>query len=363
MGHMPISRSKKIDRLFSEFVQELNGFSTNGVVRHMDLPKVFEMMEHFGQQCDNYLDREELQSRIRLFIDSKVKYSATEAELCLSEAIENTIREKIAEVMKKNFGDALKYAGFLLNWTVIRPAKFFKAFMEPIVTNTVLTYSIAVQPLTTDPVSFARHVYQTVNKPQPKIAVVKKELPDSYAALVSVKPYTEADLDYLTNAFKNESLTQRVIRGQVLNIVDKADNKDDVFVKAVAGLEVDLDRRIFQQRYVTIPKYRGTASTAAPAVKPVVKLRDMKEIQRVIAQYDSRIQNCFRGMIVTETPLNMKVSVKFTIAPGGYTKNVQFISLVHDDLARRIQMQLLQMKFSEVDAKLGEQAIYHTFYF
>lgn len=355
------SGSSKVDALFCEFLGELNDYCTNGVVRKMDMPKIIVLMQHFIEQCDHWEDRIDLEDRMRLFVGSKLEYANAESGVEFSETIEMSIKDKIREIIAKNLNDAGKFAGFLLNWAIIKPAKILKAFMQPVVANTVLTYSVAVHPPQIDVQLFQPSQSAAQKRTEQTVAVENKK---SYEALAVVKTYSEADVNNLTASFQPAKSERKSIVG---NSIKKTVAKQEIVipqVQTIASVQVDVERRIIKREIVSISKSKTADELLKESRATARKLRDIGAIQGVITQNDYKFMNSFQSIKNNSSVKTGRVAVKFTITPSGAPKDIEFIhNTFNEELANRIRIQLLQLRFSEVETKIGDQVVYHSFYF
>jgi hypothetical protein len=59
---------QKVDKLFSEFVREMDEQTTNGIVKKLDPEKIDPMVDHFLGQCGNFSEKLELRDQIDFLI-------------------------------------------------------------------------------------------------------------------------------------------------------------------------------------------------------------------------------------------------------------------------------------------------------
>ncbi|MBX7152156.1 hypothetical protein K1X84_10975 [bacterium] len=355
------SGNPKVDALFCEFLGELNDYCTNGVVRKMDMPKVIILMQHFIEQCDHWEDRIDLEDRMRLFVGTKLQYAGAESSVEISESVEMSIKDKIRSIIAKNLNDAGKFAGFLLNWAIIKPAKILKTLMQPVVANTVLTYSIAVHPPQID-VQLFQPSQSVAQSHSEQTSVVENKR--SYEALAIVKTYSEDDINNLSaNLQSVRSERKNIVR----NSIKKSVAKQEIVIRqtqTMANVQVDVERRIIKREIVSISKSKIADELLKESRATARKLRDIGDIQGVITQNDYKFMNSFQSIKNNSAVKTGRVAVKFTITPSGSPKDIEFIhNTFNEELANRIRIQLLQLRFSEVETKVGDQVVYHSFYF
>ena len=353
----------KVDDLFAEFIREMDEQSTNGTIKKLDPLKIEPLVNHFLEQCDNFEDKLELHEHIQILLSSKFNYALVEENLGISSKLEKSIHQKIKDIIKTNFENAAKFAGFVLNWTVVKPIKFIKMSVEPVIANTVLTYSIAVHPPYLDSVDMTEF---SAIKPDHgrKTEMVHTAESESRLKkdLEAVKKYSDEDFVNLTQNASNETTDEKKAlqvtkvspSSAVVNtkLTPEKDNTQNVYT--------DLERRIIQRVPVT-PK-ETQSSLAVNRFRG--ELRPIGDVQRVIAQNDHRIYNCFNIYKRNSTRKNGRISMKFQISSKGMVKDVKVTyNSFSSDLAERVTLQIKTLRFNEVEPKLGDQTIYHTFYF
>ncbi len=349
-----------IESLFSEFVHELNEHSTNGVVKKLDIEKVLPIAEHFFEQCATYAQRMELEDRIRIFLVSKLNYSTVESHLIISDAVEKNIRQRIREALKEHFRNAAKYAGFVFHWAVLKPVKFFKAVLEPIAVNTVLTYSIAVHPMYVNTINVQSVIAQHAADRDSHVAV--ETAPENNFKIQSVKQYSQQDLDNLSGNWTAPRETKKAVTQPIKGTAQTLDQETALSnqKKAAKELRIDLERRIMQQANAAtiVPK------NAAAVSKRTFEQRPIGDVQHVISDNDQRIFICYQSYKRLHPKKSGHVSVKFIISPKGTVKDVAVTyNSFNEELGERIVLYMKSFRFAEIDSKLGEQTIYHSFYF
>jgi hypothetical protein len=358
-----IAGARQADELFSEFVRELDEHSTNGVVKKLDIEKIAPVADHFFEQCSTAAQRMDLEDRIRLYLTNKMNYSVIEAGLILSKPVEQNIREKIHQALKTHFSDAAKYAGFVLNWALLKPIKFFKTVLEPVAVNTVLTYSLAIHPIYFNAADIKPDAVPPSQAQNSRIKA-DESLVENHFAIQTVRQYSQQDLDNLSSNWSAHPIkdTKKAVTVPVQGTSQPMEQSIDLpgQKKTTQDLKFDLGRRMIQPvNAATINPRSGNA----PA-KRTVEQRPVGDVQRVIAQNDHRIFNCYQSYKKIHTKKNGHVSVKFVISPKGMVKEVAVTyNSFNEELGGRIAMQMKSFRFSEIDSKLGEQIVYHSFYF
>lgn len=353
------------DKLFAEFVREMDEHSTNGVVKNLDPAKIEPLVDHFLEQCDHFEDKVELRDRIQILLTAKFNYALAEERLSISTELEKSIHEKIKDVIKVHFENAAKFAGFILNWTILKPIKFMKTVVEPVIANTVLTYSIAVHPPYLDSVEI-RDLNAIMPAHGENVEVVKgTDNKFLERELEMVKKYSDEDL---------ANLTQNTIQSGNVSVEKKGVSVEKVKTSSAAmntnisrendksqNVNVNLHRRIIQRSSATI----NTPQNNNISVNRYAgELRPIGDVQRIIAQNDYRIFNCFNVHNKNSAKKNGRISVKFQISSRGMVKDVKVTyNSFSQDIADRVTLQVKTVRFTEVDPKLGDQTVYHTFYF
>lgn len=356
---------EKADRLFAEFIHEMDENSTNGVVKKLDPVMIEPLVDHFLGQCDRFEDRMELYERIQVLLSAKFNYALAENRLEISENLEKSIHEKIKEVLKSHLDNAAKFAGFVINWTIVKPVKFIKTFVEPVIANTVLTYSIAVHPPYLNSVEMydlnaIRPVY---NNAEP--IDTQSESTVSNPELEIVKNYSDEDLANLTHntvqtshapAQKKVLSSEKIMHTpEPLNASASGENVNP------QNVYVDLQRRVVKRSGVLMDSPKDNPISVN---RFAGELRPVGDIQRIIAQNDHRIFNCFNTYTKNGPKKNGRISLKFQISSRGVVKDVKVTyNSFTQDLADRVTLQIKTVRFSEVDPKLGDQTVYHTYYF
>jgi hypothetical protein len=365
LGNTGKVNEQKINGLFLEFVREMDEHTTNGIVKKLDPVNIDPMVDHFISQCDHFIDKLELRDRIEVFLLAKFDYALAEESVQISEKLESSIQEKIKIILRKHFNNAGKFAGLLVNWAVIKPIKIFKTTFEPVIANTVLTYSLAVHPPYLD--SAEVHYLNSIGTGLVKKHETVHNTTESARfnnELTAVKKYSEEDLANLT---ENKTITTASANEKKLRSSQKQTQTSsaslNVSEKNTEGSErvyVDIQRRLIdrspivpvaESNKISVNRYSG-------------ELRPIGDIQRVIAQNDHRIYSYFNLYKKNHDKKNGRISVKFQISPRGVVKEIKIThNSFNQELADRISLQLKTLRFSEIEGKSGEQTVYHTFYF
>jgi hypothetical protein len=356
---------QKVDRLFSEFVREMDEQTTNGIVKKLDPEKIDPMVDHFLGQCDHFSEKVELRDQIEIFLSAKFDYALAEERVCISDHVERNIREKIKDVLREHMNNAGKFAGFVLNWVVIKPVKFFKTAVEPVVANTVLTYSLAVHPPYLDSVEIQ---YLKAVKPFQSITnenTYSTETPSkNIKELETVKKYSEDDLVNLTqNTVQDYGLYREKQIKPSQKIKPNSSPLNTTLSQENTGSQkvyVDVQRRIIERS----PISSDIESSGVHVQRFSGELRPIGDVQRIIAQNDHRIYSCFNIYKKSNEIKNGRISMKFQITSKGMVKDVKVTyNSFNQELADRVILQMKTVRFSEIEGKLGEQTVYHTFYF
>ncbi|MBL7960656.1 hypothetical protein JNL27_10510 [bacterium] len=360
-----ISAFDKTEKLFSEFVREMDEQSTNGIVKKLDPLKIEPMVDHFLEQCNTFEEKMELRENIQVLLSAKFNYALAEERLTLSTELEKNIHQKIKDVLKRHFENAAKYAGFVLNWAILKPVKFIRTTVEPIVANTVLTYSIAVHPPYLTSVEVRELNAMTLDtKNHVESFHVDDTGSELLKALKSVRKYSDEDFANLTqNVMKsNEAVYEKKIVAVTKVKPSSAAMKTNISNanKPSQTVYMDLQRRIIQHAPAAINSDQSRLSVSRYSGE----LRPIGDVQRIIAQNDHRIYNCFNIYKKNSQKKNGRISMKFQISSRGMVKDVKVTyNSFSEDLADRVMLQIKTVRFAEIDPKLGDQTVYHTFYF
>jgi len=347
-----MKKPTQVDRLFENFLRELDDFSHNGVLRKMEFPKVWNLMDHYVEQCQGAEAAQRLEARIRLFIDSRVKYSITESDLVISLDVEDSIRMRIQKVFKDKLSQASKFAGIAINWAVLKPIRLFRSTLEPIVAQTVITYSLTVQPV------FVQSLGGVEEAPS-KAVSSHLVAPVRDRSLQMPKPtaYREDNIKHLMSespgrreAVESSMLPQAAV---IEDIVNEG-------TKTYRNVTVEIEKRILRTEVVTVS--RASAVIEKEGMKLTgYSLRDIGDIQRYMAEQSYRIMNYANGRL-DRNGASLRVPVRFTIASNGIIKSIDFLTTVPSTTASRIRTQMLQLRFSAIEARFGDQVVYHSFF-
>jgi hypothetical protein len=233
------------------------------------------------------------------------------------------------------------------------------------VANTVLTYSLAVHPPYLDS---AETQYLNAIKPANARTTASVITADNALQMIkefeTVKKYSDEDLTNLTenpseavgSSNEKQIVTSKKVRPGSSNINTNLSRENDASQK----LHVDLRRRIIEPAAVTASTESGNTGVNRYAGE----LRPIGDIQRIISQNDHRIYNCFNLYKKNYEKKNGRISMKFQITSKGMVKDVKITyNSFNKELADRVTLQIKTVRFSEIDGKLGDQTVYHTFYF
>lgn len=357
--------SDKPDKLFSEFIREMDDHSTNGIVKKLDPLHIEPLVDHFLAQCDNFEDKLELHERIQILLSAKFKYALAEGHLVLSTELEKSIHEKIKDVFRTHFDSAAKFAGFILNWAVVKPVKFIKTAVEPVVANSVLTYSIAIHPPYLDTAQIeGLNTIKPAHEKTVEIVQTEENATALLKDLEIVKKYSDDDLANLTQNTINPNGTAEVKKAVTTT---KAKTSS-----AAVNTNMSRENSNSQSVYVDVERRLTLHTPVMANIEPNVRnvkryageLRPIGDVQRIIAQNDHRIYNCFNSYKKTGAKKNGRISMKFQISSKGVVKNVKVTyNSFNQTLADRVTLQMKFVRFAEIDTKLGDQTVYHTFYF
>ncbi|MBL7994192.1 AgmX/PglI C-terminal domain-containing protein [bacterium] len=360
-----ISACDKPEKLFSEFVREMDEQSSNGIVKKLDPLKIEPMVDHFLEQCSSFEEKLELRENIQVLLSAKFNYALAEERLALSAELEKNIHNKIKDALKRHFENAAKYAGFILNWAILKPVKFVKTTVEPVIANTVLTYSIAVHPPYLASVEVMElHAMKLDKKSRVETVQTDNNSSELLKALKTVRKYSDEDFANLTqNVIKsNDAVNEKkIVAATKVKPSSAAMNTsishDD---KASQTVYVDLQRRIIQHTPAAVNSDQSRLSVSRYGGE----LRPIGDVQRIIAQNDHRIYNCFNVYKKNSQKKNGRISMKFQISSKGMVKDVKITyNSFNEALAERVMLQIKTVRFGEIESRLGDQTVYHTFYF
>jgi hypothetical protein len=232
------------------------------------------------------------------------------------------------------------------------------------VANTVLTYSLAVHPPYLDSVEIqylkaVKPVQSTASEYKSADAAAK-----SIKEFETVKKYSEADLINLTQSSMQTDDKSNEKQAKHSNRIKPISSQlNTALSQKNTGSQkvyVDVQRRIIERA----PISTGTETNNTNVQRYSGELRPIGDIQRIIAQNDHRIYSCFNVYKKDNEKKNGRISMKFQITSKGMVKEVKVTyNSFNQELADRVMLQMKTVRFSEIEGKLGEQTVYHTFYF
>ncbi len=353
--------NKVLDRLIESFILELDVYAHNGVLRGITEEEVQALISHYVRQCPEKY-KPEFIAQLRVMMLARWNYSLLENLLMLSEACESGVKKGIIARAGELMKNSHKWATAVMNAGLINPLRIIKSYLEPAVANTLLTYSLVIQPPMA-PLNLAEAQLEngSAKSCQPAHAETAVAL-DKFAGLSAVSEYTDnlpsaADIAWTTGeAFKQK---KPVRMSRLTPIADKTSVSD----QAPREWKLDYTRRIMEPVSPAAHVRRGRPDNADRYVMPTEQ-RPVNEIRAVMAKYEYKIANCFGKKNPTKEGPVYKVPVRFRIQPSGKIFDIQFLSgSISREIADRLMIQLRQIQFSKIDPRLGDQNVYHTFFY
>ncbi len=341
---------KKADQLLDEFITELDQMSSNGVVKHPDMARISDLREHFIGQCAGR-QQSWLAEQIDLILSSKMHYFDNERNMSITELTETKIIEKIKTYVLSLKDRAPKYIGMILSMRWINPVHWAKSFLQPAVANSILTFSVVLNPPAVENNHHSNLSDQTGLTPITRN--VNQPSDRSYVDLLNIKPYVE----------QPENISQPVIRKTI---------KSNPLVKQT-GRSIELNTSSEENHRIILSNSENQLSKL-PLEEPIAvpntkisnsfEIRTQSEIQNVFYLNDQRLKNCLSINSRQLVRPKIKISVKFDISPSGKPKNIHIIdNALGNSVAERLVLQIYQFRFSQVDQKRGDQSVFHTLFF
>ncbi len=339
----------KADHLLVEFIAELDGMSSNGVVKHLYPARISDLREYYIGQCPSGLQNS-LAEQIDLVLSSKLHYFDREKSMMITELTESKIMEKIRSIVRSLKDNAPKFIGFALSIRWFNPVLMTRAFIQPAIANSLLTLAVVMNPpgVETIPVQEIQSLNET--------ALLSKTEVDHngklYADLMNVRPYAEPAAAAQPETLKKTAsgkLNAKTARG-----IELSGTKHDHTLTNIGPLSGNLSKMLSDTAEKETPKKTVHSD----------EIRPLSEIQRAFYLNDNRLKNCLQVNSRELSGRKGKVSLRFDIAPSGQPKNIQVIdSVLTQNVADRLALQIYQMRFSPVDKKLGDQSVRHTLFF
>ncbi len=341
---------KNADILLEEFIAELDEMSSNGVVKHPDMARISDLREHFIGQCTTR-QQAWLAAQIDLILSSKIHYFDEERKLNLTDLTESKILDTIRIIVRSLKDRAPKYIGLVLSMRWINPVHWAKSFLQPAVANSILTFSVVMNPPAIETERQNTDSGIPNRRSLPVTAVPSS--PKTYDELLSVKPYTQEALQVSIPDQKKTITSRRFAEhsGEKVELLPEI-NSGSGLNKVVYGGEI------------TKISVDASASEKLPRNALNGAIRPQSEIQNVFYLNDHRLRNCFPANSRHVVQKKEKVSLKFVILPTGKPKKIEITEkTISQSVADRLILQIYQLRFSPVDQKSGDQTVFHTLYF
>ena len=342
---------KKAENLLEEFITELDQMSSNGVVKHPDMARISDLRENYIGQCAAR-QQEWLAEQIDLILASKIHYFEQERKLSISELTESRIMDTIKAYVLSLKDRAPKYIGMIVSARWINPLNWAKTFLQPAVANSILTFSVVMNPPSIEQDKHAVVPGHSINRPSSEI--IMPAVNRSYADMLTVKPYDDKNL----------------------NIVHQPEQKKNAVAARSSGtgnLSVELNYGNSRDEHPVLNKTENQITKQVTNESGVVRasknppsgpIRPQSEIQYAFYLNDQRLKNCFPVNPRQTVQQKVRVSVRFEITPAGKPKNIQFTDKsLNRNVAERLSLQITQMRFSQVENSLGDQQVLHTLFF
>lgn len=350
------SAEHTIDRRIQRLVLELNDMSHNGLPAEWNREKIISVTQHAIDQCPEKYRKLFAEKAITL-IKTRFHYQDIEKQIILSSRLEKNIIRQIRERMKQIARNSFKTAGFALQWGWQTTFRLVKTALEPAVTQTTLSFSLIVQPLPEPKVIYQNELKETKRAKIENTTKVPQSA-HTNSDLAIVKGYKEETIHALTNsvsADKNEKQKprQKYIPVQHSNTINKA------ITRGGEPLVLNVERG----RMEPAGKIHRRNEEVQRSTK-INEIRSQEEIHTILTQNENRFQNCLKPYRSQSASKLQRVLVKFDILPSGTVTGIEFLKgKENNDLNERLKIQLTQLRFSKVDQRLGNQTVFHSFFY
>jgi hypothetical protein len=355
------------DLLLQEFIQSMNEFTHNGTVKEFNNEQALSLARYYLHQCPS-AEREELAENMATVLTTKYHYRNTEQLLSLNPSFELRILEKIRLWVKNHCEEPVKLIGFMIQWTFNFSARAFKSFIEPAVTQTALTYTLIINPVmlpiqsesnTPDKVT-AKQTIHTENNSISETNTIR-----DYKELRHVKWYDDAIMSHLgkNNSDRQVIANRTPLRGNLIQPSSEQSLQQDIETpKPFRRFSLNIDRRRMDP---ITEMHKAKASTKNTMASHIIKeIRPYAEIHSILMENDYKFQNCVKPFRAGLKSNERRLSVRFDINPMGAVSNIAIGKIISkQEIAQRLTIQLMQLRFSKVDSHLGYQTVYHTFFF
>lgn len=342
---MPTTLEPKAQYLLEQFITDLDLMSSNGVVRHLDTARISDLREHYLNQCPAQ-QQLWLAEQIDTILTSKLHYFEREKSFSLHPRTEKKILENLRQFLLDLKQKAPKYIGWLLTGRWFNPAEFIRGFIQPTIANTILSFSLMLNPPPVHQSAFSPNSSDT----QPMAACTNHAPAPShskYLELEKVKPYKN---DYIP--------LQPEEKKPVLKKINKPKANKDIH-SDLSTVSAPVAMNTVEENPIQTD-FMKTLSRSTR--QPQYEIRPMHEIQQVFYLNETRLKNCLTKIKGAEKP--HKIPLRFDITPSGKTKNITIMdSRVDSAVADKIALQIYQFRFNPVAESNGDQTVYYTLFF
>lgn len=349
----------------NEFIETMNEFTHNGTLHEYDHEQALELARHYLKQCPSD-QQKRLALRLAAALSARYHYHLTEQGLGLRNSFENRIKEKISLWVKSHCANAVKMAGFMIQGSLNLATRLFKSFIEPAITQTALSYSLVLNPAVVPAFSDIPPGI-TLNESDQIITVVddtNHSVTREYRELEYVKWYSEAIVEEIGRDHSDNQhpgIKSALKQNSLPTGAETKINENFDAVKSFGRLNLNIERRRMEP-VLENPKARA-ATALSVTLRPVKELRPNAEIHAVLMGNDYKFQNCIKPYRDELQSRDRRISVRFDITPAGSVTNISISKKTgNQDIVRRLKLQLMQLKFSKVDLRFGDQTVYHTFF-
>ena len=334
----------------------VENFSTNGVVKRVDIPAILTKMEACLKSCATETERDSLKEKIYIFVTSRKYFELLQDMVEISPSLDRSVGRRISGFIRDRWEEASRMSMIFLG----RSVEAIKLAITQSSVSTVLTYSIFVQsPEFTEKVANeAAMAGLRMTGTQENIMSIENQY--NYLDLMKSSQFQSIpDVWALEESMVRSPRTVHVTRSKptAARNVGKAVEIE----KTYTDLKTDLESKL---QLIDKNEYSSIEAFKTKPARSSVGLRSIGEIQSIIINNDYKFMRCFENTKYSEKGLHGKMAVRFAITPEGKTYSVEVLRNSFDKkLESRIAIQLYQVRFSKLLNSNKIQTVYHTFFF
>lgn len=345
------------DQRIEWLIQEINEISHNGLPSELNRDKILAIVRQAIQNCPVKY-RQSFAEKSLTILRTLLNYKDSELLLALNPKLEKKILDSVKEWIKKQSQKSVNMAGFVIHWTWQTATRITRTVLEPAATQLTLGFSLIVQPIPDSSLLLKSERSESTRPAMTKetTAIITK---NSYDELRLVHDYSDETLDALSR-YTDIANSRKPQHASLKH--NPADNLLEPKPPKREKLVLNVERgRLESIRDLNRKKEDNDTRLPERSVK---EIRSQREIHTILIENEHRFENCLKPFRTTNSAKLQRVSVKFEILPSGTVTRIEFLrGKENDDLNDRLKIQLMQLRFSKVDAHLGNQTVYHSFFY